>query len=611
MRVAKLSITNFRCVASADIFFAGHTLMVGGNNVGKSTVCEALDLALGPDRLNRNSPVEEFDFRNARYLADDVETVQPIRIEVILTELTEDVKRLCGEGSLEFWRRSTRELLAEGQLAAVDDPDVEFCLRLITIAEYDPEEDQFVARTIYAHDDAPEKTRKPIPAKVKRAIGFLYLRAHRTGSRALSLDRGSLLDNILRLKGIRTGLWEKVRSRLAELSPPIDESAPELRPVLDQIEKRLGEYISAEAPERSTRLFVSQLTREHLRKTLSFFLATSKGQEAVPFQDAGTGTLNTLVLALLSFLAEIKADNVIFAMEEPEIALPPHTQRRIASYLLTKTAQCFVTSHSPYVIECFEPQSIIRLSRDGDGVLSGMPVKLPVSMKAKTYRSQLRRAIAEAMLGRGVIVGEGITEQAALLVAARKMEEANPEVFPLDLAGIAVVNTEGDSKLEGMGSFFRALSIDAFAFFDKKKRSEEEMNGIRAAFVDSTEIPYKGAEAMLAAEVPLDRQWEFLEILRQDSEEHGFGIPEARPQDARVRELTTACLKRLKGEGGAAQLLDLCAAAELPATIVGFLNGIYARFPRPKLAKAAAATSDNSESVREDPAHPTGSSGAA
>lgn len=52
MKVVKLSITNFRGVKSAELLFQGHTLFVGSNNVGKSTICEALDLALGPDRLN-------------------------------------------------------------------------------------------------------------------------------------------------------------------------------------------------------------------------------------------------------------------------------------------------------------------------------------------------------------------------------------------------------------------------------------------------------------------------------------------------------------------------------------------------------------------------------
>lgn len=65
MKVVRLSISNFRGIKSAEIHFDGHALMVGPNNVGKSTILEALDLVLGPDRLTRFPPVEEFDFHNA------------------------------------------------------------------------------------------------------------------------------------------------------------------------------------------------------------------------------------------------------------------------------------------------------------------------------------------------------------------------------------------------------------------------------------------------------------------------------------------------------------------------------------------------------------------
>ena len=102
MRVSKLKIENFRGIKKASLEFTGHTLLIGGNNVGKSTVCEALDLVLGPDRLNRSPPVEEYDFRNAGYLAADGETPVPIRIEAILTALTDDIKAMCA-ANLEFW----------------------------------------------------------------------------------------------------------------------------------------------------------------------------------------------------------------------------------------------------------------------------------------------------------------------------------------------------------------------------------------------------------------------------------------------------------------------------------------------------------------------------
>lgn len=208
----------------------------------------------------------------------------------------------------------------------------------------------------------------------------------------MSLERGTLLDNILRMKEARKGMWESIRQRLATLDPPIDADATELGPILDEIETRLAEYIAPGSDGRSTRLFVSQLTREHLRKTIAFFLTMGRGEEAVPFQQAGSGTLNTLLLALLTFIADLKKDNVIFAMEEPEIALPPHTQRRIANYLLEETSQCFVTSHSPYVIERFEPDGILKLNRDEHGTLSGTAIKLPAGMKAKNYSPGRRRS---------------------------------------------------------------------------------------------------------------------------------------------------------------------------------------------------------------------------
>jgi len=582
MRVCRLIIENFRGIAKAELHFSGHTLLIGGNNVGKSTVCEALDLVLGPDRLNRTPPIEEFDFHNANYLASDGESAVPLRIEVVLVGLTDELKAICA-ANLEFWNDTENRTLKAGEIGQVDGPNVELCLRLITVGRYDIEDDKFVAKTIYGRsDDDPEEEPHAVPSKVKRSIGFLYLRTVRTGSRALSLERGTLLDNILRLKEARKGMWEGIRGRLAGLDPPIDARATELGPILDEIEARLAEYIAPGGEGRATRLFVSQLTREHLRKTIAFFLTMGEGETAVPFQLSGTGTLNTLVLALLTFIAELKSD-VVFAMEEPEIALPPHTQRRITNYLLNKTSQCFVTSHSPYVIERFEPAGILKINRSGDGELVSVPVKLPASMKAKSYRQNLRRSIAEALLSRGVIVGEGVTEQDALLAVAQAMEEHDAELLPLDVAGVCVLDAGGDGNLEKLGSFFREVGIPAFAFYDRKKRKQEEVDALNQSYVIANEIWQKGAEILMAEETPLDRQWAWLEQLREEwGEDHQPRIPAARPADDDVRKLTTMVLKGLKGDGGAARLLGLCDLHEMPATIRDFLSEIYRRYPKPK-----------------------------
>ena len=67
MRISKLSTENFRGVARADLLFPKHAVLIGDNNTGKSTVLEALDLVLGPDRAHRMPPVDEHDFFQGKY----------------------------------------------------------------------------------------------------------------------------------------------------------------------------------------------------------------------------------------------------------------------------------------------------------------------------------------------------------------------------------------------------------------------------------------------------------------------------------------------------------------------------------------------------------------
>jgi putative ATP-dependent endonuclease of OLD family len=582
MRVARLEIKNFRGIKSARLDFDGHTLLLGMNNVGKSTVCEALELVLGPDRLSRTPPVEEFDFFNARYLEEDGETPITIEIEVTLIELSEEVANKCAPHT-HHWHLGDKRALDQGEVAVVDTPDVCECLRLKTVATYSAEEDEFEARTCFI--DGPgnaEGGLAGVPRKIKQLFGFLYLRALRTGSRALSLERGSLLDVILKQRNVRTGIWESSIDRLRGLDPPIDEGAADLAPILENIEKRLGQYIHLEAGGRATQLFVSQLTREHLRKTISFFLKTSAGQEPVPFQEVGTGTLNTLVLALLTFIADIKKDNVIFAMEEPEIALPPHTQRRIANYLLGNTTQCLVTSHSPYLIERFDPSQIQVLRKDTNGTMTATLVPGASVLKGKMYRRHARRGLAEGMLGRGVIVCEGVTEKDVLLAMADMMEESDPDSFyPLDLSGVTIISTDGDGSMPEFGAFFRAMHVKAFALYDAKKRKPEDEQQFKDNFDIPCQTAYAGIEKLLVEETPVARLWQFLVYLRDSGEKPTLALPAAIPADSDVKAVAYSVLEKEKGSGYAGRLIEICDFKELPATIVALLKSIYALFPKP------------------------------
>jgi putative ATP-dependent endonuclease of OLD family len=577
MKICQLQIQNFRSVQSALLNFDGHTLLVGGNNIGKSTICEALDLALGPDRINRFPPVEEFDFYNGKYIGDNGEAIE-IVIEVLLVELSQEVLTKCSN-HLEYWNTEQKKLVEN--LEDID--NAERCLRLKVIASYDSEEDEFEAATYFSHSpDNDEGEYKKVPKSIKRLFGFLYLRTIRTGTRALSLERGSLLDIILRETDKRGGLWESTLQRLSSLDPPVDDDQNDLKEILRDIEKRLGKYVPLHGEGRKTRLHVSNLTREHLRKTLAFFLATSNNQIPVPFQKVGTGTLNTLVLALLSYIADLKKDNVIFAMEEPEIALPPHTQRRIVNYLLTESTQCFVTSHSPYVIESFKPNQIKILRKNDENKLSVTQVSLSGGLKAKSYYKNLRRIYAEAMLSKLVIVGEGITEVSVLNHVAERMEEENPSLLPLDLAGVTILSADTDSQLLALGQFFKSLGIPAFAFCDKNPRkTDDDWTAISAEYEFVQDINCASMEKLLIAEVSMDNKWNFLESLIDDEDanrDNKFTLSAERPNNDVIDEKIAQVLKRMKGEGGAARLLSFCETQDIPQVITTFLEKIYALY---------------------------------
>lgn len=54
MQIADLRIENFRGIRTGHILFGPHTVSIGQNNCGKTTVIEALAVLSGPDRMVRD-----------------------------------------------------------------------------------------------------------------------------------------------------------------------------------------------------------------------------------------------------------------------------------------------------------------------------------------------------------------------------------------------------------------------------------------------------------------------------------------------------------------------------------------------------------------------------
>jgi putative ATP-dependent endonuclease of OLD family len=600
LKVKRLTISNFRGVAHGVVAFSGHTLLVGGNNVGKSTVCEALDLVLGPERLYRRPVVDEHDFHCGRYKGDDGGPVE-MRIEAILTDLSHDAE-------LRFYRHLRRWDVdkcdfadeGEGGPEAGDAPGVAWALPLVFLGRYDKDEDDFVGNTFFDHpieppDDDDETLeialgagRRIFGREHKRLCGFVFLRTLRTGSRALSLQRGSLLDTVLRLGG--TGLadmWQDTLDRLQDLKPSIGEVA-QLKQVRADIRKRMARFVNLAPGEDATSFFASELTRENLREVVKLFIAAEPIGYAVPFARLGTGSINLLVFALLTVIAELKEKgSVIFAMEEPEIALPPHTQRRVSRFVLSEMGQAIVTSHSPYVIEQFEPKDIVILARQPDGALKGAPIDLG-AFRPKAFKTE-RRQFAEAILGRAVLVVEGSTEAALFPEASTILEESfGPDAYVhFDHAGVSLFNAGGETAVPKYGPVFKAMGKLVFGFCDKpNKPLPSEAAAQLAEYTEYWVSPNKGIEVLLVEETAPPVHGRFLAAV-EDRSDYPLLLGKYDPlfdTAAKAKNLALEVLKARKGDayGYAAIFIRACETADqIPKTIRDLLEAIHTTLAPP------------------------------
>ena len=599
MKIRRLKLANFRGVAKGELIFPGHTVIIGGNSVGKSTLCEALDLLLGPDRLSRINPIDEHDFFERRYLNDDGSPVL-IELEVVLTDLTEDVLtkfRL----HLEYWKTSTNRLLDQtSDPEDVDDVDVVSALRVKFEGTYDIEEDEFRAETYFASPPLVDETRRSrVTRAAKRNFGFIYLRALRTGARALSLERGSLLDIILKLKeDDRSAMWEQTLTSMEDLDPSID-AIPQLRDILDDIDDRVRRFVGLSTDDRTFRLYPSALTRDNLRRSITLFGSSERSNTPVPYWRLGSGVINSMVFSLLTFIAELKS-NVIFAMEEPEIAIPPHTQRRIVQFLQGKMDQSILTTHSPFVLEQFDPNNVVLLERGTDSIVSCRRIEMS-GIKAKAYRGNLRRVLAEAMLGNGVLCVEGVSDGEVIYTASAVLEKNSQEgtYTPLDISGVTVVQCEGDGGLLRYGQFFSGIGLKTYAFFDRQK-NKNIRDAIKETFDATWQLKQTGIEFLLAEEVEIDVIHKFLnKASKWEDYPHNGKRSESftydpNSDDSDVRKLCKRVLKSRKGSGYAQHLIELCSDDDLPKIVVDALDHISEDLPND------LSTEDGDSSNNED-----------
>ena len=411
MRLLALSIHGFRGIQQADIRFGEHDVLVGPNGVGKSTIIDAMSLVFGRNRLVRD--LTEHDFYGSQ-----PEATSRIRIVATLAGFDgndpapNDAWFREGRAVPKWWNSAVAEVKPE------PGPDAEtLCAQIAFAARFDLE-DLAVESLRYFHDDEEvedpflEDAVQQVPTRLFDDVGYYVLPARRTWEAAASFASELFRKAVTTVGGIPAQTVLEERDRLRRPDKPLEETAG-LEPLVGRINQQLAQLLPA-APRFQLRITATD--SESLLRALVPHYAGGD-DTALPVGRHGMGLLSLQTFILL---LEIGRERVrqskpfLFAMEEPELHIPPGIQRRLVAQAVSIAEQTICTSHSPRVAAYYPATSVQILNRKPDLLAATPLLSEPLdgtasNAKRKLYQDDRPRVI-EALMHHRVLIPEGRTE---------------------------------------------------------------------------------------------------------------------------------------------------------------------------------------------------------
>lgn len=456
MKLLALSIDGFRGIQHSNIRFNDHTVIIGANGSGKSTIIDALSLVFGRTRLVRD--LTEHDFHGSCPQA-----TSRIRIVATLGGFSGNDPDRHGawfrEGRAvpKWWNPRDGEARTEPGSAGD-----KLCAQLGFAARFDLE-DLGVDQIRYFHDDDvitdpfQEEAIQQIPNRLLDDIGYYVLPVRRTWEAATSFTSELFRKAVTKVGGIPAQTVLAERDRLRQPRPPLESDAG-LLPLVQRVNEQLGQLLPR-SPQFQLRV-TSTDSDSLLRGLVPHYQIGDS--VALPVGRHGTGLLSLQTFILLLEIGRERLHQgrpFILAMEEPELHVPPGLQRQLVAQAASVATQTICTSHSPQVAAFYPATSVQILEQRAEELVATPMLAHPLGREASNAERKLyhddRPRVVEAMMHTCVLVPEGRSDYEWFRVLSDALETADrawtvprPQVPPFgSVVGVvpthesAVINT--------------------------------------------------------------------------------------------------------------------------------------------------------------------------
>jgi putative ATP-dependent endonuclease of OLD family len=361
-----LTIERFRGITSLKWQPSrGVNVILGGGDVGKTTILEAIALLL--------SPVNPTTLSDPDYYDRQIEA--GFSIEAILS--------LPGGAGMSAQMKPSWPWEWTGEQASV--PTLEHDGQPVGEPVYRVRvrgtEDLELAYEIVQPDGSADS----FPVTLRRAIGLVRLSGDDRNDRDLRLVQGSALDRLLSDKGLRS----RMASELAK-----NDVKNELTTEAQTALKNLDTAFKRESLPAGLDLAITGGQGASIASMIG--LTADRHCVQLPLASWGAGTRR---LSALAIAAQNQGETPITLVDEVERGLEPYRQRTLVEKLQTGSSQVFLTTHSPAAISAAAQSSIWYVDHTGQ-----------IGPLDATKIAKHRKTDPEAFLSRLAVVAEGATE---------------------------------------------------------------------------------------------------------------------------------------------------------------------------------------------------------
>ena len=259
---------------------------------------------------------------------------------------------------------------------------------------------------------------------------------NKTKKELLLQAKGSRTEEVVKADDV---LYDEIEQKLQE----VDAKIPQLSYVKNAT-SHLNEELDKLSIHNREQQIVFDTASTDVDRVIQNVSVTSKyGDKKMII--GGEGRVNQIYLSLWASQnqhTETSNEVSIICVEEPEAYLHPHQQRELAAYLgRTLQGQVILTSHSPYIVSEFTPNSIIRLykqnTHDTSVASNGCSEIIAEGIDDFGYRMSV--IPAEAFFSDCVILVEGPSEMVFYKTLAKQIG------IELDRLNISVLSVDGVS----------------------------------------------------------------------------------------------------------------------------------------------------------------------